>query len=180
MFWGGNHTGIVAQLHPEYGIVGRAVGGSRISDTLGGNGLNQRLDADLALKPGIVTILIGANDLGEYATPEAWLDALWTYTARWKATGAKVAVGTVLPRCNYARHNEFRAVVNSAIRGGVGSKIDAVIDYAADPDVGPDAAACDKSWYMDGLHPTDGGITFTGGQGRMAKVYGEALGKLIK
>nr|WP_246848159.1 DUF1996 domain-containing protein [Sphingomonas beigongshangi] len=171
--WGGSYVGIGKSLRPALAITGKAVGGSRITDTAGGNGLVQRFAADKALKPAVVTIFIGANDLGDgsYDTPQAWLDALWAYVAGWKATGAKVAVATVLPQCNYDRHNQRRAIVNPAIRAAVGSKIDGVLDFAADDALGPDAAACDKSLYKDGLHPTDGGTDLSGGEGRLARIY---------
>ncbi|WP_198355503.1 SGNH/GDSL hydrolase family protein [Sphingomonas sp. MA1305] len=187
VFWGGSHTGIYAALHPNVPFAGKAVGGSRISDS-NGNGLVQRLTTDLALQPGYVTILIGANDLGDgnYASADLWLNALWAYVATVRASGAKVAVGTVLPICvagfpqYVATHNARRAIVNPAIRQAVGTRIDAVIDFAADPDMGPDTAACDTRWYKDGLHPTDGANDFTGGQGRMARIYSDALDKFIK
>ncbi|WP_288938029.1 SGNH/GDSL hydrolase family protein [uncultured Sphingomonas sp.] len=190
VFWGGSHTGLYAASHPNVSFAGKAVGGTRISDVAGGNGLVQRLTADLALRPGYVTILIGANDLGDssYASTDQWLAALWSYVATVRATGAKVAVGTILPICApqsaayVTNHNTRRAIVNPAIRQAVGTRIDAVIDFAADPDIGPDAAACDTQWYKDGLHPTDGtgAPNYSGGQGRMARIYGQAVDQLIK
>ena len=145
----------------------------------------QRTDAVLALRPTVLTVLIGANDLGDgtYASAEAWLDRLWAYVAVFKAQNVKVAVGTVLPICmpqmpGYNNtHAARRTVVNTAIREAVGSKIDAVIDYAADPTIGPDAAACDAKWFKDGLHPTE---YASGGQGIMARVYTRAVDDLIR
>jgi lysophospholipase L1-like esterase len=138
------------------------------------------------LKPTLVTVLIGANDLGDYqyASAQAWLNALWNYVAEVKAkTGAKVAVGTVLPIClpQYAAYNtthkERRPIVNAAIRAAVGSKIDGVYDLAADPVMGPDEAACDTTLFKDGLHPSDGE---TGGQGRIAAIYARTVERLIE
>lgn len=183
VFWAGNHTGIFAGKHPSVIFHGTAVGGSRINVRAGTNGLVQRTDADLALRPTVLTVLIGANDLGDgnYPSAQAWLDKLWGYVAVFKAQNIKVAVGTVLPICvpqspSYNNsHAERRPIVNEAIRRAVGSKIDAVIDYAADPTIGPDAAACDTKLFYDGLHPTDG----RGGQGVMAQVYTRAVEELI-
>lgn len=179
IFWAGNHTGMYASAHPNVEFHGNAVSGSRITAAVSGNGLLQRRIADLALKPDYVTVFIGANDLGDgtYASPQAWLDALWSYVASIKASGAKVAVATLLPICKpdlpayTSTNNARRAVVNPAIRQAVGTKIDAVIDFAADPAMGPDAAACDRKWYKDGLHPTEG----TGGQSVLARVYTQAV-----
>lgn len=185
MYWGGAHTGIFARTHPTAEFHGNAVGGARISDPVGGNGLVQRLAALRAAHPQVVTVLIGANDLGDgqYETTQAWLDALWSYVAQVKAgTGAKVALGTLLPICIPSmayytdRHAERRTVVNAAIRAAVGTRIDAVYDLAADPVMGPDAAACDRTLYKDGLHPTDGD---TGGQGRIAAIYSRTVDALL-
>ncbi|MFL6725444.1 MAG: DUF1996 domain-containing protein [Sphingomicrobium sp.] len=172
VFWNGNHTGIYAKNHPSVIFSGRAVGGSTIATMSG------RFSADSAVKPGTVTVLIGANDLTGYASTTDWLNALWAYTAQWKATGAKVVVGTVLPQCNNSAHNARRVAANAAIRAALGSKIDAVADYAADPVMGPDAAACNLSLYKDGLHPTDY-ETPDDGQHKLAVIYTAALDKLV-
>ena len=185
VFWGGNHTGIFAAAHPGLSFHGQAVGGSSISDTSGGNGLVQRRAADGALKPTHVTLLIGANDLAAayaYPTTQDWLGALFAYVATWRSEGVKVAVSTVLPQCvggltsdNTTRHNQRRVEANLAIRAAVGKQIDAVIDYASDPVMGVDEAACDKTLYSDGLHPTDGATGGVGGQGKLAVIYTAAV-----
>lgn len=184
LFWNGSYTGIYALRHPNVDVRGVAVSGSRITDGNGGNGMVQRRAGDLASGPKIVTVLIGANDLGDgqYATTQDWLNSLWAYVASVKATGAKVAVGTVLPIClphidwYTKRHQERRGIVNAAIRAAVGTKIDAVYDLAADPVMGPDEAACDLALYKDGMHPTEGA---DGGQGRMAAIYGRVVDRLL-
>ena len=104
----------------------------------------------------------------------------------WKATGAKIALGTILPQCvagqdvNNAAINANRVPINDAIRAAVGTKIDAVIDYAADPVMGPDAAACDTTLYMDGLHPTDGALGGVGGQGKLYVDYQPVVDRLLQ
>jgi lysophospholipase L1-like esterase len=166
---------------------GKAVGGSSIAGGPADNTLEARFAADVLDKPAVVTILIGANDLasGQLGPDDgaaAWLEKLWTYVAKWKATGARVAVGTVLPQClpgGNAAHTARRPIVNAAIRAAVGTKIDAVIDYAADPVMGPDSAACDTALYYDGLHPTDGGANGVGGQGKLALVYTPVVDALL-
>jgi lysophospholipase L1-like esterase len=186
IFWSGNYTGIFAVTHPNIVFHGQAVGGSRIS-AASGNGLVQRMPLDIGLKPDLITILIGANDLGDgtYASAEAWLNALWKYVAAIKATGVRVAVGTVLPIClpsapQYQKtHAARRAVVNEQIRQAVGSKIDAIIDFAADSEIGPDSAACDRRLYKDGLHPTDGNRNYEGGEGIMARIYSGSIAAFV-
>ena len=186
LFCGGTHTAIYAAQHASLPFHSKAVGRSGITVRVGStNGLVQRTDAVLALRPTVLTVLIGTNDLGDgtYASAEAWLDRLWAYVAVFKAQNIKVAVGTVLPICmpQMAAYNNIHAarrpIVNAAIRRAVGSKIDAVIDYAADPEIGPDAAACDTKWYGDGMHPTK---YASGGQGVMARVYTRAVDDLIR
>ncbi|WP_193753041.1 SGNH/GDSL hydrolase family protein [Sphingomonas endophytica] len=188
LFWNGSYTGIFALRHPNVDLRGAAVSGSRISDTGGGNGLVQRRATDMASNPELVTVQIGANDLGDgqYETAQDWLNALWAYVASVKATGAKVAVGTVLPLCfpsypaYHNRHKERRPIVNAAIRQAlVDKRIDGVIDFAADPVMGPDEAACDKTLFKDGIHPTDGNTDLVGGSGKMALIYERAVDKML-
>lgn len=188
VFWGGNHTGIYAALRPTVKFSGKAVGGSGLAS------MAARFDADVAEHPAVVSILIGANDVAAigldwapYKSAQQYLDALFAYTAKWKATGAKVVVGTILPQCQPNNPNNVNGLANAnriplnlAIRAAAGTTIDGVVDYAADPEIGVDAAACDKTLFSDGLHPTDGSVTFTGGQGRMAKLYLDALDKIVR
>ncbi len=180
VFWGGNHTGLYAASHPKVTFYGKAVGGSGVSD------LEARADADLALHPRLLTVLIGANDLQAAGGARAWLEQLFRYTARFKAAGVTVAVGTLLPvnipdQPRYTSvHNERRQIVNAELRAAVGHEIDAVIDFAADPAMGPDTAPLDKALYKDGLHPTDGAPGGVGGQGKLAPIYAKAVDALLK
>lgn len=180
VFWGGSHTGLYAASHPKVTFYGKAVGGSGVND------LEARADADLALHPRLLTVLIGANDLQAAGGARAWLEQLFRYTARFKAAGVTVAVGTLLPinmpdQPHYTSvHNERRQIVNAELRAAVGHEIDAVIDFAADPVMGPDTAPLDKTLYKDGLHPTDGGANGAGGQGKLALIYAKAVDALLK
>jgi hypothetical protein len=186
--WAGNHTGIYTATHPGVQFTGKAVGGSTLAS------MAARFDADAKLKPAVVTILIGANDAYQigynwagYPTTQSYLDTLWAYTAKWKATGAKVLVGTMLAQCQPNNPNNVntdmnrnRVPLNDAIRAAIGTKIDAVIDYAADPVMGPDSAPCDLSiWQADGLHPSDGGGLGLGGQGKLAAIYAPVVDKAL-
>jgi hypothetical protein len=74
-----------------------------------------------------------------------------------------VIVGTIPPRAAPSSHNTNRVGYNTTIRGWVGTEIDAIFDIAADPTMGPDAAASDTSLYSDGTHPTAAGqVIFQG------------------
>jgi hypothetical protein len=114
------------------------------------------------------------------------MESLLAYVEPIRASGAKVAVGTVLPQYHASspdynrRFNARRAEVNQALRSLVGSRIDAVIDYAADPEMGSDAAAMNTALYSDGVHPTDGCGMGCGGQGKLAAVYLPVVDALLK
>lgn len=181
--WGGNHTGIYAGLRSgTVSHCGLAVGGSGI------DGMAARASGVTNCNPKVLTVLIGANDLTNPTaspTTQAWLDKLWAYTDTFRARGIKVAVGTVLPQylpTNPTYNLTFsqrRAAANSAIRQAVGSRIDAVIDFAADPVMGPDEAARNTALYHDGIHPTDGCGMGCGGQGKLAAVYAPVVDRLL-
>ena len=177
--WGGNHTGIYAKAHADMKHCGLAVGGSGLNSMIG------RIDGVTACNPKVVTVLIGANGLANASSTDSWTAGLFGYTDRLRAKGYKVALGTILPQYhatnpNYdAIFNGRRAVVNDAIRGAVGTHIDAVIDFAADPVMGPDSAARNTALYRDGTHPTDGCGPGCGGQGKLFTVYAPVVDRLL-
>ena len=76
-------------------------------------------------------------------------------------------------RVNSTIHNANRTAANKLIREAVGTKIDAVIDYAADPVIGADSAPLDPTVFLDGLHPTQAS------QNKMAVIYTAALDNLF-
>ena len=145
------------------------------------------------MKPAVVTVMIGANDVlsvgaagSPYATAQDYLNALFAYAAKWRATGAKVIVGTILGQCQVGnlnnvngRTNTNRVPVNAGIRAAVGTKIDGVYDFAADPVMGTDAAACDTNLFVDGLHPTSGLWNILDGQERLAPIYATAVDRAL-
>lgn len=153
VFWPGGYTGVYAAAHPSERIIGKAVGGSGLAT------LVARFDADAAERPARVTVLIGANGFDT-----GFLGTLAAYAARWKATGAQVYLSTVTPQCSPA-FNAQRNVINPGIRT-LGYP---VIDFAADPVIGPDAAGCDKTLFADGVHQAEAGTA------RMALIYGAKL-----
>jgi hypothetical protein len=134
----------------------------------------------------VVTVLIGANDLASATSVREWLGSLYAYTDPLRAAGIKVAVGTILPQFHSGNHsytqtfNSRRSEANQELRAAVGTRIDAVIDYAADPRMGPDGAAMDKGLYQDGVHPTDACGLDCGGQGRLAAIYAPTVDNLLK
>lgn len=176
--WGGNYTGIYARSRPKVRHCGLASGGG--IDTIAA-----RADKVVACNPAVLTILVGAHGLAERAGTEYFLRKLFAYSDAMRARGIKVAVATILPEYHPenpqydAIFSRRRADANEAIRAAVGSHIDAVIDFAADPVMGPDAAAKDVKLYRDGTHPTDGCGLGCGGQGRLAAIYSPVVDKLL-
>jgi lysophospholipase L1-like esterase len=177
VFWGGNHTGVYARTRPEITFHGLAVGGSRITR------LAERASGVTDKNPQVLTVLIGANDLAAYASPQAFLNDLYAYTDPMRARGIKVAVGTILPQYHptnalfQAKFDSYRATVNASLRAS--TKVDAVIDFAADPVMGPDAAARNTALYHDGVHPTNACGMGCGGQGKLAVVYKGVVDRLF-
>lgn len=153
-------------------VCGLAVGGSNIIT------MTSRISGVSSCNGEVVTVLIGANDLLNYSSGQAWANALWGYTDKLRAQGFKVAVATLLPRiagnpANQAPFNARRAEVNAMIRAAVGAHTDAVIDFAADPRIGDDDDALNTALYPDGLHPS--------GQGHaiMATIYAPVVDGLL-
>jgi hypothetical protein len=114
----------------------------------------------------IVTLLVGANlPAGDSIT--TFLQSYAAQCDRIRATGAKVAIGTITPRISGGdTFNARRAIINTELRlwttngsTAPGQHVDAIYDLAADPDIGPDSAAngestFDPTWYYDGVHFT--------------------------
>jgi hypothetical protein len=143
-----------------------AQSGSRLSThTTTGLNVTDRLTSfhlpgvpsDLTGRRCIYSILIGANDLSDYVSASAYLSTLYSVTDQIRALGAKVVICTILPKSSawsgYLTHNAYRATLNAQLRLDVGIKFDALADFAADPNIGQDAAAAGAN-YVDGLHLT--------------------------
>lgn len=158
VLWSGNHVGIWAKSRPDVTLKSLAVGGS---------GLNNLIARKANIgTPKVFTVLIGANDLAGSLTGDAYCSAVLAYVGPVRATGAKVAVGTILPQAppsaNLAQGFEAKRVqANTCFRGSVGTSIDAVIDFGA------------PQLQADGVHPTDAG------QAAMAPAYKAVVDALL-
>jgi len=113
------------------------------------------LPADRTGRKFILSVLIGANDLVSLGS-STWLSNLGAYLDARVAAGWTVALCTPTPATT-SGFNTQRALVLSTMRGWVGTKCTAIIDFAADATMGPDAAASNGTLYSDGLHPTTTG-----------------------
>jgi len=176
--WGGNYTGIYARSRPTIRHCALATGG-------GIDAIAARADKVLICNPKVLTVLVGAHGLAERTGTDYFLHQLFAYSDDLRAHGIKVAVATILPEYHPENppfdviFSKRRAEANAAIRAAVGTHIDAVIDFAADPVMGPDAAAKNVSLYRDGTHPTDGCGIGCGGQGKLAAIYTPVVDRLL-
>lgn len=97
---------------------------------------------------GINNFVFGDSAATAVSRLEAYCDAR-------RAAGWKVVVCTLTPDTQDAGGNTFRNAVNALIYAwSPGAHADAIADFAADPTMGPDAAANDTTLYSDGIHPT--------------------------
>jgi len=117
--------------------------------------LDAVLPADRTGRKFILSVLIGANDLVSLGAA-TYLTNLGTYLDARVAAGWTVALCTPTPS-TASGFNTQRALILSTMRGWVGTKCAAIIDFAADATMGPDAAASNGTLYSDGTHPTTTG-----------------------
>lgn len=139
-----------------------AVSGSTVADVVG------RESSALALFVGgalnLYACEAGANNFlnGNTVADDAAQAALFTHYDAMRAGGFKVIDTTLLPQQRGgAMTTNFvaaRAVYNPQRRSAVGVHSDAIIDWAANSIIGPDAAALDLTyWSADALHPNKTG-----------------------
>jgi hypothetical protein len=119
------------------------------------------IDAQIfANHPEVVGIFAQANNLAgapDGATLAEQILSQFVDVVR--AKGIKVVGFTSSPQAapagNPASHNPKRAGFDSAMRAAyAGGRLDGLADVAADPVIGPDAAAANTVLYTDGLHMT--------------------------
>jgi lysophospholipase L1-like esterase len=104
----------------------------------------------------ILTVLIGANDLGDVGGASGFVANVKSYCLAMRAAGWKIVVLTVLPR-TYSGFNAWRDTVNPLIVADT-SFYDAIVRLDLDPAIGCDACAANTTYYnSDGLHPNTTG-----------------------
>jgi hypothetical protein len=159
-----------ANANPKIAGLVYAVAGAGLNGADGTNSLYGRKSLTSNIPPAvkgsrkyILTVLIGRNDLvtGTYIGNAALYAAdVATYCGLMRAAGYdKIALATCLPS-TMANFNTNRNAYNAIITGAgwaAANGIDAIIDFAADATMGPDAAASNATYYSDGTHPTQAG-----------------------
>lgn len=153
---------------------GSAIGGTSVTHSITfSNGSTARKDrVNQAYVPGMLNLLLveaGANDYyvaSDTAGNLALLETLFQCCDDWRTLGYKVFLNTQTAQDdNFAsglQHNLSRAYIDPLVRAAVGVRIDACLDFAADPFIGPDAAAlgadaADTEYYSDYVHLTGHG-----------------------
>lgn len=144
-----------AHASPALYGVDYAISFSRIAE------LNGRASAvDAALPPNragrkfILSVLIGTNDLVSLGS-STWETNFNAYLDARRAAGwGYIVCSTLLPldTATHPGYEALRSVVNPDIR--VNPRCDRVVDYAADPDIGTQAAGDDDALYPDNIHPS--------------------------
>lgn len=154
----------------NYGVGGSGIGGTSLTHSITYAATGGRKQQVInAYVPGVLNILIveaGANDYYNNADTSgnlALLETLLLYCDDLRAVGYKVLLNTQLPQDGNTSiglaHNASRLYIDPVVRAAVGSRIDACIDWANDPVLGPDSAAqgantVDTDCFADYVHLT--------------------------
>jgi lysophospholipase L1-like esterase len=109
----------------------------------------------------VVVIAYGTNDISQGRTAAQIRADVESYCASIRGSGSKVVVGTILPATGHTSPMQTeRDTYNAGIRADWATFADGLMDFAADPTMGPQAAASNTSLYPDGLHPSRLGHTY--------------------
>lgn len=167
--WSGSHTGMFAASRSDIEFHGLAVGGSGVDS------MTARRAAVLAVRPDVVSIYIGSNDLG--ADVDGFIAKLKSYVDPIRAEGTRVVICTLLPKqvANVTYSNEFNAVrkvFNDKIKRV--TWVDGIADFGNHPIMGEDSAPFNTIYFaLDGQHMTEEG------QRQIYALYKPAMDKLV-
>ena len=118
----------------------------------------------------LVTVQCGANDYVHGNTAAQAYTGITNLVAAAKATGYTVIVATMVDSCHVAQQpgaeDSFRSPLNASIRNGAVANGYAVVDYAANANIGADGAALGPTYFQTpepgcatgGVHPNAAGI----------------------
>lgn len=126
-------------------------------------------------KINIICLFTGPNDPvpdggAAYQTVEEYIEFIGQYCDYFRNGGWKVIICThITTTQGPGRIALYRDSVDPEYRTWVGTRVDAVVDFALDPFVGLDATVNDPAWFSDGIHPNDVG------QARMAVIFQDTL-----
>lgn len=156
----GGYSGRAALTLPV-NCYANAQGGAQLTSFVSGysSSLTKSIIVGLRGQPSVVFLHMGTNDLtiGGRTAAQIYAD-IQAYAGFVRADGAKIVVSTILPNAGWnGTQQTTRNDLNTLIRNGWSSFADGLCDFAADPVMGPQAAASNATLYGDGLHPAPQG-----------------------
>lgn len=133
------YSGAYDALHSDFYI--NAGSGWTFAD------LQSNISSTSSRNPAWVTIYM-PNGVTAAASAAAWFSDLTTHIASLRSaiSGVKVAVMTLPPNSD-ATYTSRRGTINGLIRAAEGVEIDRVIDFAANPIMGPDSAVSNGNLF---------------------------------
>lgn len=118
--------------------------------------------AIIAAHPSVVVINLGTNNVSAGDSASTIFSGLGDLCDLVHADGGKVIICTLLPSNAYTSPKLAQlAALNTQIRADWATIADGMIDYAADPTMGAPTAPADTTLYIDGIHPTELGESYT-------------------
>jgi hypothetical protein len=111
-------------------------------------------------------VRVGTDDEEPRDASNNCVDAIWDYCDIVRAAGFKVVVLTVLPATySVGQNNTERAFINARLRDEWADHADAIADVAADPNIGPNGAQTNATYYssVDEVHLTETGYATVSG-----------------
>lgn len=142
-----------------------ATGGQNIPNTA--TNAELQIDAQFDARKGVNVLVYwtGINDLrtGPYTAAQAYAN-LESYCAARRAVGFKVLACTLTP-CTISgtveSYEGARQTFNASIRAAGSALCDGIVDFGADPNIGPEGADADTTYYAaDNCHFTDAGLLY--------------------
>ncbi len=126
--WADRVAEVLSRTDPDFGYANLAIRGRKLDGILG-----EQVDPAIALKPDLVTIYAGANDI---IRPAVDLDRLWASydeaLGRLAATGARLLVWTAFDPGHSSTYQLFRgrfAVYNEMVRESADRHGATVVDF---------------------------------------------------
>lgn len=103
---------------------------------------------------GVLVVAAGHNDAGYCTAAQSYANYKAYCQAR-RPNVKKIIACSLLPS-TVGGFNVWRAAWNALLYADIaaGGIYDGLIDWAADPTIGPDAAASNATYFPDGIHPT--------------------------
>ena len=140
------------QAHPDWNVVNQGVNGERSDQILA------RFDRDaIALKPAVVVIIAGVNDVYQGRSTKQVIDQLAAMYGRAKAAGIPVVAGTIIPyNTATAEQNARMHEINAWIAKAAAA--DPAIDYVDTRAAAASKDSLDRLFESpDELHPSPNG-----------------------